>query len=59
MVMAGVRVNHALCPDQMMFFLTHWSRETRKRVIGKQYSPQNAASDLGSPLFANSFAIFL
>ena len=43
--------------------LTHCSRETRKRVIGKQCRPRSDAAERGvwsgSPLFANSLAIFL
>ena len=43
--------------------LTHCSRETRKRVLGKQCRPRSDAAERGvwsgSPLFANSLAIFL
>ena len=44
------------------FRLTHCSRETRKRVTGKEYRPRSDATERGvwsgSPLFANSLAIF-
>ena len=47
------------CPKQ----LTHCSRETRKRVTGKQCRPWSDATERGvwsgSPLFENSLAIFL
>ena len=47
----------------VVFRLTHCSRETRKRVIGKQCRPRSDAAECGiwsgSPLFANSLAIFL
>ena len=43
--------------------ITHCSRETRKRVIGKQCRPRSDAAERGvwsgSPLFANSLTIFL
>ena len=43
--------------------LTHCSRETPKRVIDKQCRPRSDVAKrgvwLGSPLFANSLAIFL
>ena len=43
--------------------LTQCSRETRKRVFGKQCRPRSDATEhgvsSGSPLFANSLAIFL
>ena len=43
--------------------LIHCSRETRKRVIGKRRRPRSDAAERGvwsgSPLFANSLAIFL
>ena len=46
-----------------MPYLTHCSRETRKRVIDKQCRPRSDAAERGvwsgSALFANSLAIFL
>ena len=51
--------------DQMQYYnsLTHCSRETSKRVIGKQCRPRSDAAERGvwsgSSLFANSLAIFL
>ena len=43
--------------------LTYCSRDTRKRVLGKQCRPRSDATECGvwsgSPLFANSLAIFL
>ena len=43
--------------------LTHFSRETRKRVTGKRCRPRSDAAERGvwsgSSLFANSLAIFL
>ena len=43
--------------------LTHCSRETRKRVLGKQCRPRSDAAERGvwsgSPLFANRSTIFL
>ena len=46
-----------------LIWLTHCSQETRKRVIGKQWRPRSDAAECGicsgSPLFANSLAIFL
>ena len=42
----------------VIYPLTHCSRETRKRVIGKQCRPRSDAAECGicsgSPLFANS-----
>ena len=50
-----------LCSERRC--LTHCSRETRKRVIGKQCRPRSDAAKRGvwsgSLLFANSLAIFL
>ena len=51
--------SHSFCTPH----LTHCSQETRKRVIGKQCRPRSDAAECGiwsgSPLFANSLAIFL
>ena len=48
--------------SQVTFELTHCSRETRKRVIGKQCRPRSDATECsiwsGSPLFANCLVIF-
>ena len=63
--------NTMLCGKLLAWFLTllllpsltHCSHETRKRVIGKQCRPRSDATECsvwsGSPLFANSLAIFL
>ena len=49
--------------SMLRHFLTHCSREACKMVIGKQCRPRSDAAESGvwsgSPLFANSLAIFL
>ena len=47
----------------LISLLTHCSWDTHKRIIGKQCRPRSDAAECyvwsGSPLFANSLAIFL
>ena len=56
-------ITHPLNIHTQNIRLTHCSRDTRKRVLGKQYRPRSDAAEhgiwSGSLLFANSLAIFL
>ena len=63
-LLSNVRVNvHVLDYSSAEELLTYCSRDTRKRVFGKQWRPRSDAAECGvwsgSPLFANSLAIFL
>ena len=56
-------ISKRISQNIVKFPLTYCSRETRKRVIGKQCRPRSDTAECGiwsgSPMFANSLAIFL